>query len=186
MGDVMTIDVISRWLHVGTAVVLLGGSVFMRFVLMPAAETLPEAEHAALRERVMGRWRKFVFGGIALLLVSGFYNYIRKIVGHQVDGPYHMWMGIKILLALGVFFLASALAGRSAAFENLRRDRKRWLLVTILLAFLVVAIGGYLRMTPRKPATDAQDAKPQTTAGRHIMPLRLKAPWHSAAPPVRA
>lgn len=146
MDGMTAAEVISRWFHVGTAIVLLGGSVFMRFVLIPSAEPMPEADHAALRERIMGRWRRFVHAGIGLLLLTGLFNYVRQIPLHKGDGLYHALMGVKMLLAFGVFFLASALAGRSAAFEGLRQARKKWLLVTILLAFAIVAISGYLKV----------------------------------------
>ena len=39
----LIIAIISRWMHIGSAIVVVGGSVFMRFVLMPAAAELPEA-----------------------------------------------------------------------------------------------------------------------------------------------
>ena len=55
-------------------------------------------------------------------------------------------MGTKIILALIVFLLASVLVGRSARFEPLRRDRKKWLLITIVLAFVIVLISSYLRI----------------------------------------
>ena len=48
-------------------------------------------------------------------------------------------MGTKIILAFIVFFLASVLVGRSARFEPLRRDRKKWLVITIVVAFIIVA-----------------------------------------------
>lgn len=138
------IAIVSRWVHVGTAIVLLGGSVFLRYVVMPSAQALPEAEHNQLRERMMGRWKRIVMIGIALLLLTGFYNYIG--VDRERTGPYHMLMGIKILLALGVFFLASALTGRSAGLAGLRRNSARWLGVLIVLAAGTVAIAGYLRI----------------------------------------
>jgi len=134
--------VVSRWVHVGTAIVLVGGAVFQRFVLLPAARALSEDDHQQLRERVMMRWKKFVMAGITLLLVTGFYNYLA--VKHEPR--YHMFMGIKILLALGVFFIASALTGRSAGLAAIRRDAPKWLGVLIGLAFLVVAIAGYLKV----------------------------------------
>lgn len=74
MGETLPLDVLSRWLHVGTAIVILGGSFFLRVVLMPAAAALPEAEHAALRERLMATWRRVVHLGIALFLLSGLYS----------------------------------------------------------------------------------------------------------------
>jgi uncharacterized membrane protein len=140
------VDLLSRWVHVGAAIVLLGGSTFVRFVLMPAAEQLPEAEHRQLRSGVMARWKRIVMIGIVLLLVTGGYNYYAR------DGKtsqYHMLMGIKMLLALGVFFLASALTGRSEGLAAVRRDAKKWLTVLIVLASVVVAIAGFLKVAVR-------------------------------------
>lgn len=145
--ELLPVDVLSRWVHLGTAIVVLGGSVFLRFVLMPAATELPDAEHEALRQRIMQRWRKLVATGIALFLLSGFYNYLKVAMpDHKGDGLYHALMGIKIILAFVVFFLASALTGRSAAFDGIRRDARKWLAVTILLSTIVVLIAGYLKV----------------------------------------
>jgi len=147
MDELMPLNVLFRWIHIGTAIVVLGGSVFLRFLLMPAAEQLPDAEHDALRQRVIGRWKKFVMIGIALFLISGFYNYIVvSIPKHKGDVLYHPLLGTKILLAFGVFFLGSALTGRAAAFEGIRKNSKLWLLVTILLAAIIVAISGFLKI----------------------------------------
>src|ERR1700722_13037808 len=147
MDSIEILNVASRWLHIATAIVVLGGTVLMRFVLLPAAESLPQAEHDALRANVIARWKKFVMAGIALFLASGFYNYlVVSIPRHHGDHVYHALMGTKILLAFVVFFLASVLVGRSARFEPLRRQRKTWLLITILIAFLIVLISSYLRI----------------------------------------
>jgi uncharacterized membrane protein len=147
MNSIEILNVASRWVHISTAIVVLGGSVFLRFVLMPAAEQLPPAEHDRLRELAMQRWRKFVTAGIALFLLSGFYNYVAvSIPKHHGDKLYHSLMGVKILLAFGVFFLASVLVGRSARFEPVRRGRKKWLLVLLGVAFLIVLISSFLRI----------------------------------------
>lgn len=140
------LSVLSRWTHVGTAIVILGGSVFLRFVLSPAASQLPEAEHQALRQNVMARWKRFVHAGIALFLLSGFYNYIQAMPNHKGDGLYHALIGTKILLALVVFTLASGLVGRSALFASLRKNPARWLGVIILLASIIVGISGYAKV----------------------------------------
>lgn len=147
MDDLTVFNVLFRWIHVGTAIVVLGGSVFLRFVLFPAAEQLPEAAHEQLRTGVMSRWKRFVGLGIGLFLISGLYNYLVVTrPRHEGQPLYHALIGVKILLALAVFFLASALTGRAAAFEGIRRRRKLWLTVTILLAAAVVAISGVLKV----------------------------------------
>ncbi len=158
--DLLPFDILSRWIHVGTAVVLLGGSVFMRFVLMPSAETLPDAEHAALRDQVRSRWKKVVMAGIALLLITGFFNYVRAIKSPPVSSLYHALIGTKMLLSFAVFFLASALVGRSAAFEGIRRNSKKWLLITIVLAFIVTALAGVVKVVGRAPRATATAISP--------------------------
>jgi uncharacterized membrane protein len=148
MEPTTLIDILSRWAHVGAAIVLVGGSVFMRFMLMPAAAELPDDEHQALRQRIIQRWKQVVMIGIALLLLSGFWNYYRKgkTSEAELNGLYHGLMGTKILLAFGAFFLASALTGRSPALEKFRTDARKWLLVLIALTATVVAIAGFLKV----------------------------------------
>jgi uncharacterized membrane protein len=145
----LTLYTITRILHVATAIVLVGGAFFMRFILMPAAaQSLSDADHASLRARIMTAWKRFVHGGIALLLASGAINYYRVIAEHthKGDGLYHALLGTKILLAMAIFFIASALVGRSATFEHMRQNARKWLAVNLLLALLVVAISGFLKV----------------------------------------
>jgi uncharacterized membrane protein len=148
MSAVEILTILSRWIHIGTAIVVVGGTVFLRFVLLPAAEALPQAEHDQLRAGVVGRWKKFVTIGIVLFLLSGFFNYIAvSVPKHRGDKTYHMLMGIKITIAFIVFFFASVLVGRSPRFEPMRQARKKWLLVVITLAAVIIAISGYLKVT---------------------------------------
>jgi hypothetical protein len=64
---------------------------------------------------------------------------------------YHPLFGIKFLLALAIFFLASMLAGRSQGTQKFRDHAARWLTVSLVLATLVVAISGILRSTHVAP-----------------------------------
>jgi len=140
---------IPRVLHVGSAILLVGGAAFIRFVLMPAANaTLSEADHTRLRARIMETWKKIVLGGIALILLSGLFNYIRIIMEqtHKGDKLYHALLGTKLLLALAVFFISSALVGKSAGLEKIRQNAKKWLLINLLLASVIIGISGYLRV----------------------------------------
>ena len=145
------LSLLSRWTHIGTAIVLVGVTCFLRFVLAPAAAQLPDVEHQKVKELVMKTWKKFVHAGITLFLASGFYNYlVVQAPNHKGDKLYHALMGTKILLALGIFFFASALVGRSKSFEGMRKNAKLWQLVIIILAAIIVGISGYLKMTGPK------------------------------------
>ncbi len=131
----------------------------MRFVLMPAASQLPNDAHEQLRAAVLAKWKRFVHGGIGLFILSGFYNYMRLMGSHKGDKLWHALVGTKILLAFVVFFLASALVGKSKAFEPLRQHRAKWLGITVVLALVIVAMSSFLKVRKFEPA-----AAPATTA----------------------
>ncbi|MBT4865175.1 MAG: hypothetical protein HON53_08665 [Planctomycetaceae bacterium] len=144
------VAILSRWAHVGAAVVLVGGTVFMRFALMPAAKELPEDVHNSLRERVMGNWRKIVGIAILLLLLSGIANFFFVLKDkprlEEHKSLYHSLIGIKIILAMVVFFLASALSGRAKGLEGLRKKSGFWMGLNLTLAAIIIAIAGYLKV----------------------------------------
>lgn len=151
MDDV--INVLSRWIHVATAIVLLGGMAFQRFVLLPSAAELPDAEHDKLRAAVLGRWKKFVHAGIGLLLLTGFYNYLGAPT--PANPPiswklYHPLVGTKILIALALFAMSSGMVGRSNAFAGLRANPKRTLTIMLLLGAMIVGLSGYLKVAGAK------------------------------------
>ncbi len=136
-----------RWIHLLSAITLVGGSLFAFLVLRPWLASLPEEQRRQIHQQLRARWAKVVFVGIALLLVTGLVNIMRinAQLPPELKKTYHPLLGIKVLVALGVFFLASALAGKSAAFQGLRAHWARTLGVVVLLGVLVVLISGYLR-----------------------------------------
>ncbi len=140
------LDTLSRVVHVGTAITLVGGSAFMLLVLMPSAKVLSEETHTQFAAAVTSRWKRFVHGGILLFLLSGIYNYARAVPQHRGDGLYHALVGTKMLIALVVFFLAAALVGRSQSLEPIRANRAKWLKITVFLAAIIVAISGFVKV----------------------------------------
>ncbi len=137
-----------RWVHLLSAVTLVGGAIFSFLVLRPWLESLPEEERLSVRRQLRGRWAAVVFVGIGLLLVTGLVNIMRINAQLPADlrKTYHPLLGVKVLVALAVFFLASALAGRSEAFQKLRAHWGRTLGLVVLLGVMVVLISGYLRL----------------------------------------
>ncbi|TWT76525.1 hypothetical protein CA13_70200 [Planctomycetes bacterium CA13] len=141
------LDVVSRVIHIATAITLVGGSTFMLLVLMPSAKQLDDASHQRLSQLVIGRWKRFVHAGILLFILSGIYNYVRAIPNHEGDGIYHALVGTKILIALVIFFLASGLVGKSSKLEWMRKERAKWLARMLVLAVVVVVISGFLKVS---------------------------------------
>lgn len=140
------VDVISRIVHVGTAITLIGGSIFMLWVLIPSAKQLDDDSHQKLADLIGSRWKQFVHIGVTLFMISGFYNFVRALPQHRGDGLYHAILGTKILIAMVVFFIATALVGRSAKLEPMRRNREKWLRVLVTLALVIVAMSGFVKV----------------------------------------
>lgn len=152
------LDVVSRIIHVATAIVLGGGSLYGLAILLPAISAVDVNTRESILAAARRYWARYVHVGILLMLLSGFYNFYRALPLHRGDGLYHGLIGIKIILALIVFFIASALVGRSARFANMRASRGKWLRVIVACVAIIVAISGYLKI--RGPTLDATPAAP--------------------------
>ncbi|MCA9085161.1 MAG: hypothetical protein KDA81_13950 [Planctomycetaceae bacterium] len=155
MDTELLINSISRIAHVGMVIVLVGGTAFLRFALLPSLE----GDSTALMDRVRGRWKKFVHAGIGIILISGFYNFFTMIPRHKGDSLYHALLGTKILLALYLFFLASVLVGNRPSSQKFRDNARKWTGVSLLIAALIVAVSGFVKVRPipaeRSPVTTA-------------------------------
>lgn len=137
-----------RWVHILSAITMLGGALFVRLVLRSAAAgALDEANRAALITAVRARWKKWVMILTALLLVSGFYNYrMVQRFAHEGQPQYHMLFGIKFLLSLAVFALAAFLVGSTGVGRKLQANEGLWLTVLVILAAATVMVGGYMKV----------------------------------------
>lgn len=141
-----TLDILSRIVHVATAIVLVGGTVFSWAVLPSGVQNLSESARENFTAALTQRWKRFVHLGILLFLISGFYNFFRQIPKHQGDSLYHGLVGTKILLAFALFFIASALVGRSPRLESMRINRSFWLRAAVVLAAVIVAISSVVKV----------------------------------------
>lgn len=141
--------IISRWIHLASIIVAVGGTVFIRFVLHPTVrEGLSPEIGSQFVPAVLRRWSRVLHACILLILLSGTYNTIVQFPRHRGQPLYHSLWGVKLLLALVLFFIASALVGRSAAFERFRRNRPLWMGVNIALAAAIILISNILKNMP--------------------------------------
>jgi uncharacterized membrane protein len=164
-----------RWFHLIAAMILVGGTIFMRFALVPSVGALSDDERKALHQQVRSRWSKLVMASIAFLLVSGFINYV--IFYQTVHTPawdewrahcnalYQAAFGVKFLLAMVIFFIASAVSGRSESMKQFRQNAKLWLTVNVVLALAVVALAGIMRLTHvGRNLSEGEPSRPANTA----------------------
>ena len=137
---------ISRWIHLVAAVTAIGAAISAYLAVLPAArEALGDGDREKLREAIRRRWAKFVHMSIALLLITGGLNFVRGAIPPAVPAiPYHPIFGVKLLAALFIFFLASALLGRSPGFAGLRSNSRKWFGVIALLGIVIILLSGVL------------------------------------------
>jgi uncharacterized membrane protein len=153
-----------RWMHIFGASIAIGGTVFMRLALLPTVGELAEDARRALHEGVSRRWALYVRIAIAFLLISGIHTVATKM--STVPVLYHILFTFKLVAALGVFFIASALTGRSPALAAMRNDRKKWLTINLWLVLGIVLVSGALRAIPPKAAKSPQAVLPVAGASQ--------------------
>ncbi len=168
---------VMRWFHLVAAITAVGGTIFMRFALLPSVSGLNDEQQNSLHDAVRRRWSKLVMLSIAFLLISGLTNYVILLRDSKsgtpewdawrqsYNGLYQAVFGIKFTVAMGIFFITSALAGRGEATKKFRQDARWWLNVNIALALLVVALSGVLRLTHTGPTPTAAPAASGSGSG---------------------
>lgn len=135
---------LSRWAHIIAAIVLAGGTLFMRFALVPAL-----AESSASQETgdaIRRKWMKWVAGAALFLLLSGFYNSYLKAIGYELAPIYNGLLGAKILLGFFAFWLSATLVGRSDRAKRFREKEIYWLNILTAVVLLIVLMGGFMKM----------------------------------------
>ena len=135
--------IVSRILHILSAIILVGGLFYIRTILSPAGV---DACFAGRRQV----WAKWVGMATLFLLVSGFYNFFlingaAKADGGKLPSTYHMLFGIKFLLGLLVMFVSAILAGKTEMAERFRGNMRKWLNIAWMSAMAIIVIAAFMR-----------------------------------------
>lgn len=164
MSTADVLGLLFRWLHILAAMTAVGGTIFARFVVLPAHAGLTPQARESLHAEMRRRWSKIVMASIGFLIISGFYNFFMIFQNYGVELKalkwYHPLFGVKFLLAMVVFAIASLLSGRTALADKIRRSARLWMSVNILLAVIIVCISGILRTghPPGNPVIPSESA----------------------------
>jgi hypothetical protein len=134
----VVLGVLMRWLHIASAITIVGGFIYARFSVAPALATLPPVDGAAFSNRVVGFFRPLLYTALAAVLISGLYNYLTKPF---YPPHYHAVIGVKFLFVLHVF-AASVMYTIPGSNDSKRTFRLTWLVISGLV---IVAISAYLR-----------------------------------------
>ena len=149
MSGELILPLFMRWMHIISAIVGVGGTVFLALVLIPAIKKyLPEDAAPEFRTRVMKRWKLVFHPLIVLFLVSGFYNYIAVTsASHQGQSLYHALFGAKFLLAI-VFFGSVIVATSTMKWSEKFRAKNGIWAFQILVALAIILVAGVMKTLP--------------------------------------
>ena len=135
--------VVMQWVHLAGVIVAVGGTVFIRLVLLRSFVAID----AQARQRVMAGVTRWFFPllwvAIAAIVLSGVYNVILAL--HIPSQVYRAVLSLKILLALVLFGIAFAITLPWPAFAEVQKKRPFWLMVNIVLAAVIVLLSAFLR-----------------------------------------
>ena len=165
------LNLILRWLHVLSAITLVGGVLYVRFSVVPTLESLDESQRETVGAALRKNWAKFLMISIALLLVTGITNMVLtpKTIEPDLKSNYSMMAGIKFMLALPVFYIVSLINGRSDNAAKFRQKSRLWLNIAVALCVVIVMLAGYLRFMPR--AANASESS-ETAAAKFLSPAQ--------------
>jgi hypothetical protein len=128
------IPYLARYVHIASAITLLGGMFFAAIAWLPALRD------QGLSDAIAARFRPWFLAAMVGLLLSGFYNYYRHVELKDVPKMYHMVFGIKFLLALHVFAVGYlALKGGNA-------KRARQILGVVISGLVIIGLSGWMRV----------------------------------------
>jgi hypothetical protein len=135
------LNIFMRFLHIISAVTLLGGVIAWRFAVIPATEPLAVDMRTKLGNAVAAAWRPVFFTAVGGLLLSGIYNYLNKT---GMPPAWHAVIGVKFLLVLHVFAVGFLVTGPNNA------KRSRQLTGIVISGVVIVALSAVLRFLSTK------------------------------------
>jgi uncharacterized membrane protein len=160
----LDISFFNKWLHLISIVGVLGGIFFAWQVLTPTLRN--EASDGDLGRQM---WKRFgmAFGVLwIVVLATGFLN--MYLVTPKVNAHYQMYLGIKTLLALVMFFVSMLIAHPVKALQRTFGNRGPWLLALLLMGILVLGLSAHLNLS-RISGSGLKQAN-GTTAAPHQEP----------------
>jgi putative copper export protein len=142
------VALILRWAHILPAVTLAGGLLYQ---WLQASSVDEDDDRLEASRR---RWSKIVMVCALFLLVSGLVNTFRAATSFALPMHYNIALLVKMLLAFGVFYLSSVLAGRSATAKKFQADRKKWLKIAGMMVLAIVLLGSVMKVSDHPPKAD--------------------------------
>jgi uncharacterized membrane protein len=123
-----------RTVHVLAATAWVGGSIMYQLVVLPALRIAGPVP--AVSARIALLFKRLVNACVGILLVTGVYLMFDRLAQTKLGLPYLVVLGIKVIVALGLFVLALYMAQ-----SKLQRLAKRSTRLSKVAPQLMLALG---------------------------------------------
>ncbi|MEX0776744.1 MAG: hypothetical protein WD042_13660 [Phycisphaeraceae bacterium] len=131
--------VLMRFMHVISAVLVVGGLACIVYCVRPSLRMLDESFRDAVYQLIVARFEKVVYLGIAGLIISGIFGWLRNAPMYKAIGPAgNALIGTKVLLAAIIFTIVFCRAA------GLIKPARIWQVLCLHLALVVIVLGGVL------------------------------------------
>ena len=135
------IDILIRYVHVVSAVIVVGGIIFISVAVKPALKVLDDDQRRDFQDIMHKRFVRMVLGCFAALFVTGVYNWVKLVPQYQAMGPKgNAVIGIKMLLAAIVFLIVW-----TRSLGLLKLPGKACHLINLHLVAIIILLAGLLR-----------------------------------------
>lgn len=135
------INIVLRVLHVGSAIALLGGTLFFLVVMLPSLRLMEEGLRDSVLQIARKRFYRIAHPALLLLVLTGFYNFSQYLDDYKkASKAVHGLLGVKILLALIILFIVFA-----QTFGVLKGCPKRWAKINLALGVVIVILAAIVR-----------------------------------------
>ena len=151
MDPKFLMNVINKWIHLSSAGVMVGGLLYLRFLLMPTLAGLPEEQRATIWQAAYRKTLRWTVFALAALLLTGGHNIMSamKTFGAMTPEQVSSYWGvfwIKIVLFLTAFILVHLLLIGIPPFRRIQQAYRWWLAVLVVVSLLIVFFSGYLTL----------------------------------------
>jgi hypothetical protein len=131
----MPLDILMRFLHIVSAVTLVGGVLAWRLGALPAIEPLAADVKTRVGNAIAASLRPILLTAMVLLLLSGLYQYMT--VANKTPA-WNAVIGVKFLLVLHIFAVGFLATGQNSA------RRSRQLTGVAISGVVVIALAAVL------------------------------------------
>jgi hypothetical protein len=129
------LNILMRFVHILSAVALLGGAITWRFAVMQATQPLGPEVRAKIGNAIAAGWRPLMLTAALGLLISGTYNFLNKT---GLTPQYHAVIGFEFL-ALHVFAVGYIVTNPN------NEKRSRQLTGVVISGTVIVILSAVLR-----------------------------------------